>query len=275
MEQEVFLIKSAYPRIFALSYRKECSIKEFGTWIYGNWRWEIALRRPLFDWIGKLINEEVFKLLWSSCSNGSLKDWFGGWNGLCLKPKYNRAWGTLFFCHSLEYLGSKKSSCFPSEKTKLKKIKVVDWSFSALDALKFNVNGSVRGSPGPTGMRGVLCDSGGKILCLFSSYLRYKNSNMAEILAIQKACDLYYNRADLFGRKITIVSDLKVAISWVYKEGFRSLIRVDVIYDNNSKLKCISDTIVVFNPRSSNSFTDMLARRGSSLVGDTLEWSLA
>ncbi|KAK3205589.1 hypothetical protein Dsin_019635 [Dipteronia sinensis] len=71
----------------------------------------------------------------------------------------------------------------------------MDWIPPTSDRLKFNVDGSARGKPGPTGVGGVLRDSTGQ-------------------------------------------------------EGSE----------------------ISFNPRSSNSFADKLAKMGSSLAGDFIEW---
>ncbi|KAL4346365.1 hypothetical protein GQ457_17G012800 [Hibiscus cannabinus] len=43
-------LKVAYPRIYALSSRKEGKVVEFGSKLNGFWEWNIPLRRRLFDW---------------------------------------------------------------------------------------------------------------------------------------------------------------------------------------------------------------------------------
>ncbi|KAK3226182.1 hypothetical protein Dsin_006044 [Dipteronia sinensis] len=91
--------------------------------------------------------------------------------------------------------------------------KEVDWVPHSLDGLKFNVDGSARGKPGPTGMCGVLRDANGKILCIFSLNINTQDSNKAEVLAIHKACELYASKPSLVGKNIMIANDSMVTAS--------------------------------------------------------------
>ena len=59
-----------------------------------------------------------------------------------------------------------KDVCVEVNKKKISRVE--DWIPPLADSLKFNVDGSSRGKPGPSGIGGVLRDSCGKILCLFS-----------------------------------------------------------------------------------------------------------
>ncbi|KAL4347296.1 hypothetical protein GQ457_17G024020 [Hibiscus cannabinus] len=72
--------------------------------------------------------------------------------------------------------------------------------------LKFNVDGSTRGKPGPASCGGVLRDDHGQILALFSGPLGVLESNDAEIRAICHALLLL---------RVFIESDSLVAVSWV------------------------------------------------------------
>ncbi|KAK2649662.1 hypothetical protein Ddye_017151 [Dipteronia dyeriana] len=71
-----------------------------------------------------------------------------------------------------------------------RKRKVEEWIPPVSEGLKFNVDGSSRGNPRPAGISGVLRDSRGKIICLFSLYMGIFDSNLMELLAIEKACSL-------------------------------------------------------------------------------------
>ncbi|KAK2640721.1 hypothetical protein Ddye_022484 [Dipteronia dyeriana] len=53
---------------------------------------------------------------------------------------------------------------------KLKMSKIMDWIPPYDDNLKFNVDGSSKRKPGPSGICGVLRDSYGKVLCIFSAH---------------------------------------------------------------------------------------------------------
>lgn len=65
---------------------------------------------------------------------------------------------------------SLKECC--SEVKPVKRIRVEEWIPPTSKALKFNVDGSARGSPGLAGMGGVLRDEREKILCLFFLFSR-------------------------------------------------------------------------------------------------------
>ncbi|KAK3218927.1 hypothetical protein Dsin_012897 [Dipteronia sinensis] len=104
-----------------------------------------------------------------------------------------------------------KDLCVESNKINDKRIK--DWIPRDKDKLKFNVHGSVRGKPGPEGIGGVLRDSNGKVLCLFSKFMGVTDSNTAELWAIKKAVQLCTENPKLRGRDVEVVSDSKVAVS--------------------------------------------------------------
>ena len=47
-------LKEDFPRIFVLSSNKNGFMKDFGSWQKEVWRWDIPMRRPLFDWETKV-----------------------------------------------------------------------------------------------------------------------------------------------------------------------------------------------------------------------------
>ncbi|KAK3206785.1 hypothetical protein Dsin_020840 [Dipteronia sinensis] len=147
------------------------------------------------------------------------------------------------------------------------------WIPPSTDFLKFNVDGSTRDSPGNAGVGGVLRDANGMVLCIFSCFVGIQNSNNAKILDILKAINLCASSQYTSGREIIIASDSKVAVSWVYNDGFGSLDNIDSIYDIREKLRYLRKVIVTYNPTSTNSMVDMLAKRASNLEGDIVEWS--
>ncbi|KAK3219977.1 hypothetical protein Dsin_013947 [Dipteronia sinensis] len=163
-----------------------------------------------------------------------------------------------------------KELCVETRKQKQKKI--IDWIPPMTDTLKFNVDGSVRGKPGPAGIGGVLRNSNGKVLCLFSYYMGRADSNAAEIWAIKRAVELCLSNPMLRGRDIEVVSDSKVAVSWVTKEDFGNLAYVDAIYDIQSGINYHGCLEAVYNSRAFNSFADSPAKMGSNMLGDFVEW---
>ncbi|KAK3219556.1 hypothetical protein Dsin_013526 [Dipteronia sinensis] len=164
-----------------------------------------------------------------------------------------------------------KEACVEFRPAKLSK--PVAWCPLSGEAYKFNVDGSTRGSLGRAGMGGVLKDSCRKVVFLFSYFIVSQDSNTAEIMAIWNVCDIISFDPLFLGRNITIASDSKVVVAWVNNDDFGSINHVKWIYDIRCKLKILGNTSVVYNSRSSNSFVDMLARRGSSLKEDIICWS--
>ncbi|KAK2638287.1 hypothetical protein Ddye_026082 [Dipteronia dyeriana] len=43
-------LKIVFPRIFALACNKTGFIEDYVNWVSLNWKWEVSLRRPLFNW---------------------------------------------------------------------------------------------------------------------------------------------------------------------------------------------------------------------------------
>lgn len=153
------------------------------------------------------------------------------------------------------------------KKTKLKK-----WIPSTSEVLIFNVDGSTRGKPSLTGIGGVLRDCKGKVLCLFYLHVGILESNSVEILAIHKACQLCSSKPFLVGCDTIIVSDSKMAVSWINKEGFIYLNHINTIYDIQNVLDLLVGTVMIYNSRAINAFMDNLAKMRSNMCGDLVEW---
>ena len=43
-------LKIAFPRLFSISCSKDAKVSELGTWTNGSWVWQLAWRRPFFEW---------------------------------------------------------------------------------------------------------------------------------------------------------------------------------------------------------------------------------
>ncbi|KAK3200310.1 hypothetical protein Dsin_023725 [Dipteronia sinensis] len=113
-----------------------------------------------------------------------------------------------------------------TENVNVRRAKDARWIPPPLNILKFNVDGSTRRSPGDAGIGGVMCDSNGKVWCIFfifSYFVGVQNSYTAEILAIQKAIDLCTDNPEVAGREILITSDSKIVVSWVHSDDFGSI----------------------------------------------------
>ncbi|KAK2635471.1 hypothetical protein Ddye_030263 [Dipteronia dyeriana] len=158
------------------------------------------------------------------------------------------------------------------ELSRVMKSMIKDWIPSMVGAFKFNVDVSARGNPGQADIGGVLRDSYGNVLCLFSLSIGITDSTSAELLAIEKAVELCLSEPSLRGRVISIVSDSIVATSWIKNGIFGSLDHVNTIYSVRSHLDSWEGLDVVFDSRMFNSFADNLAKLGFSYSDDFIYW---
>ncbi|KAK0599896.1 hypothetical protein LWI29_009613 [Acer saccharum] len=166
-----------------------------------------------------------------------------------------------------------KESCVSL--THLKSRTHVNWLPPVGSVLKFNVDGSARGKPGPAGIGGILRNSEGLTLCRFSIAVGIQSSNTAEIIAIRKACELCESNPSLVSRNIQIASDSSVAVSWANStDNFGSLPHVQIIYDIRGYLQSLKGLSIVYNPRASNEAADALAKASSSGGEDFVVWEV-
>ncbi|KAK3219719.1 hypothetical protein Dsin_013689 [Dipteronia sinensis] len=89
-----------------------------------------------------------------------------------------------------------------------------------------------------------------------------------------EACVLCAGSSTLVGKEVHFISDSMVAVSWVNGSDFGCLKHVKLIYDIKNLLCFLGRTSVLYNSRSSNSFADSLAKKGSNMEGDSVKWSL-
>ncbi|KAK3221278.1 hypothetical protein Dsin_008303 [Dipteronia sinensis] len=175
---------------------------------------------------------------------------------VCKKASQDHSWAAALRCKEIALPTEKTGSSDPPD------------SYGS----KFNIDGSARCKPGAAGIGGVLRDNMGKVLCLFSLFAGFRDSNEVKLMAIENVAHLCSYKSSLFGREINIISDSKVAVSWINDDGFGSLTHVDRVYDTHSYLGVLGGTIVSYSSRASNSFTDNLAKLGSSIAGDFIQW---
>ena len=91
------------------------------------------------------------------------------------------------------------------------KVKIVTnatiWKCPPLDSLKFNVDGSARGKPGPAGIGGLLKDCKSATKVIFSKSIGVADSNVAELLAVQEVLKLFVASRWASTHRLTIESD--------------------------------------------------------------------
>ncbi|KAK3226757.1 hypothetical protein Dsin_006619 [Dipteronia sinensis] len=260
-------LKDAFPRIYALAVKKCGTIREFGR---------------LFKDVACIPS-----VIWTAqCVRLSLKPsitYF--FIALGLQPCGEDAWTGGGVVWWYKHFGTNVSDSisvlmlnvkeFCVETKRVKKSLIKDCIPPLMGTFKFNVDGSARGSPGMASIGGVLRDSKGKVVCLFSLGVGITDSNSVEILAIKKAVELCQSSPLLRGRAISIVIDSKVAVSWINSEDFGSfsLSHVNSIYFTRSIMQEWDGIEVMFDSRCYNSFADNLAKLGSSSNGDIIHWN--
>ncbi|KAK1576272.1 hypothetical protein Q3G72_012559 [Acer saccharum] len=134
--------------------------------------------------------------------------------------------------------------CSEGKTVKAKKARA--WVPPINEALKFNIDGSVRNECGNV------------------------DAVTTELLAIQKACLLCVSQSSIGGRSICFESESRVAVSWVTDGEFGNLALVDVIYDIRSKLRSLGNASLIYAPRESNWMADGLAKKGSVMTGENI-----
>ncbi|XVF83888.1 hypothetical protein PTKIN_Ptkin16aG0529800 [Pterospermum kingtungense] len=89
------------------------------------------------------------------------------------------------------------------------------WAEPLVGIVKFNVDGSTIGKPGPAGIGRVLRNHSGDELIRFSKFVGVIESNEAEYLAIREALILFLSSRWFDNHSLTIESDSSVAVSWL------------------------------------------------------------
>ncbi|KAI9187091.1 hypothetical protein LWI28_024284 [Acer negundo] len=124
---------------------------------------------------------------------------------------------------------------------------------------------------GGGGGGGVLRNNCGKVLCEFSEFVGCKDVVSAELLTIAKACSPALSKLELMGIRIVIVSDCKQAVDWINGIGVGDWKYWQLIMDIRSSLGRLGQTTVEFNSRNTNSYADILAKKGAGRNDDSVD----
>ncbi|XXG62464.1 hypothetical protein AAC387_Pa05g0816 [Persea americana] len=136
------------------------------------------------------------------------------------------------------------------------------WSPPPLDLLKFNVDGPARGKSGPSGIGGVLHNSNGEVLYMFSKNVAVCDSNEAEVLAILEALCCFKK---YFHGALIVESDSSNAIAWVTNKKINPW-KVQFLFNEIRVLSTSSSVVFRHELRLANSFADVLAKQGVERV---------
>ena len=136
------------------------------------------------------------------------------------------------------------------------------WSLPPLDMLKFNVDGDARCKPGPASIGGVLRNSNGDVLFMFSKNVGICDSNEADVLAILEA--LYYFKRYFHGALI-LESGPSNAIAWVSNRKINPW-KLQFLFNEIRVLSASFSVVFRHELRSANSFANALAKQGVERV---------
>ena len=136
------------------------------------------------------------------------------------------------------------------------------WTTPHPDFLKFNVDDSARGKPGPAGIGGVLRDCNASVKAVFSKSIGVVDSNLAELLAVREALQLFVTSHWASSHKLIIESDSSNVVKWMSNPSDapwrmkKYIGRMDIC--KQQLLSC--DFILI--PREGNDMADELAKAG-------------
>ncbi|KAK1584004.1 hypothetical protein Q3G72_029034 [Acer saccharum] len=103
--------------------------------------------------------------------------------------------------------------------------------------------------------------------------LRIQAALWAEIKAILKACELVGSNSSLVGRPLIIRSDSKIAVRWARGESSEYGTHEIMMKEIHRWLEGFDQVVVEYCPRSSNSFADILAKKGLLPGTEEVYWS--
>lgn len=138
--------------------------------------------------------------------------------------------------------------------------------------LKWNVDASLQPTLNKTSIGGVLRDSDGNFLCLFSSPILHMEINIAEIFAIHKALKITQGSNKFKNSRLIIESDSANAVKWCNeKNGGPWNIQFVLNFIRNISTSGIQVSIH-HRGRESNGIADGLAKQGLIRRDDFIAW---
>ena len=146
--------------------------------------------------------------------------------------------------------------------------RTIVWDCPVPDYLKFNVDGSVRGKPGPAGIGGVLRDCNASVKAIFSKHIGEVDSNMAELLAVREALRLFVTTRWAYSHKLIIESDSNNVVKWMNNPSETPWrMKRHLAHIESYKQQLLSCDII-YIPREGNEMADVLAKSGVSRQHD-------
>lgn len=144
------------------------------------------------------------------------------------------------------------------------------WSPPNDGVMKWNVDASV--NAGRSAIGGVLRNSQGIFVCVFSCPIPSIEINSAEIIAIYRAMQICYSFEFLKRAPLVLESDSANAVMWSNEnEGGPWNLNFQLNFIRNAR-KAGLNISIVHKKRSSNAVADALAKQGLSRTDDFLAW---
>ena len=156
---------------------------------------------------------------------------------------------------------SDPSSCLLRGMIKRTRI-CTEWNHPLDNCLKFNVDGSAYGKPGPAGCGGILRNERGRILALFSGPLGILESNIAEVMAIKVVLGMFVRSIWKGKFGLVIESDSMTAVRWCTDKESRPWKLWEVFGDIDKLMEDIGNVSLAHIYREGNDLADSLAKAG-------------
>ena len=138
--------------------------------------------------------------------------------------------------------------------------------------LKWNVDASVNLSSSSSAIGGVLRNSLGNFMCVFSSPIPFMEINCAEILGIYRAIKISISSENIKNKSIIIESDSANAVSWCNQdEGGPWNMNYQLNFIRNARKKILKISIS-HEKRNVNFVADSLAKQGLLRQSDFIAW---
>ncbi|KAK9029015.1 hypothetical protein V6N11_026144 [Hibiscus sabdariffa] len=133
------------------------------------------------------------------------------------------------------------------------------WECPSVGELKFNVDGVVAGAFGRAGIGGLLRNSNGKTLLMFSKSIGVIDVTSAEILALKEACVLFSQSRWVNFPSLVLETDCECLVEWFNRpvstpSGYKKLVEECI----ESCVGCSWSIRAV--PREANCTDDKLAK---------------
>nr|CCA66140.1 hypothetical protein [Beta vulgaris subsp. vulgaris] len=146
------------------------------------------------------------------------------------------------------------------------------WTPPIENFLKWNVDASANPLLSTSAMGGVLRNSQGNFMCLFSSPIPFMEINCAEILGIYRAVKISISSDCIKEKNLIIESDSANAVSWCNQdEGGPWNMNFQLNFIRNARKKNLRLTIT-HERRSANFVADSMAKQGIHRQSEFIAW---